>query len=75
MSTPWERYKEKLGDARPWDLLDVENYVDTQTATNRMKICTDCPRLLKSTKQCKECGCFMILKTRLKNATCPIGKW
>jgi len=73
--SPWEKYKQKLGDSRPWDILDTENYIDTEIAMNRMLVCLDCPKLLKITKQCKECGCFMQLKTKLKNATCPLGKW
>jgi len=75
MSNPWEKYKQKLGNSRPWDALNAENYTDAETAMNRMRICLDCPKLLKITKQCKECGCFMNLKTRLTNATCPLGKW
>ena len=27
------------------------------------------------TQQCKKCGCFMKIKTKLKNATCPLQKW
>jgi len=41
----------------------------------RLNICRECPRLFKPTMQCKECGCFMRIKTRLKSASCPIGKW
>lgn len=41
----------------------------------RLDICRACPRLFKPTLQCKECGCFMRVKTRLKSSTCPIGKW
>lgn len=41
----------------------------------RLQICKECPRLFKPTMQCKECGCFMRIKTRLKSASCPIGKW
>ena len=44
-------------------------------AIDRMKICLQCEHFLKMTKQCKKCGCFMVIKTRLPNATCPIGKW
>jgi hypothetical protein len=41
----------------------------------RLEICRQCPRLFKPTMQCKECGCFMRIKTRLKSASCPINKW
>ena len=73
--TPWEKYKEKLGQSRPWDIANHENYADEKIAVERMVICESCPRLIKITKQCKECGCFMSIKTRLEKATCPLGKW
>ena len=41
----------------------------------RLDICLGCDRLIKSTKQCKECGCFMNIKTQLPHASCPLGKW
>jgi hypothetical protein len=44
-------------------------------AEERYNICKMCPELLKLTKQCKKCGCFMAAKTKLSAATCPIGKW
>jgi len=49
---------------------DDKSYIE-----ERMAICLGCPRLFKPTKQCKECGCFMRIKTRLRSAECPIGKW
>lgn len=45
------------------------------SAAQRMQVCMDCEHLFKPTRQCKQCGCFMKVKTRMKNATCPIGKW
>lgn len=43
------------------------------TAKERMEICKACPNL--KLNFCKECGCFMPAKTKLKWASCPIGKW
>ena len=54
---------------------DTEEQKINRNAVDRMKICLQCEHFLKLTKQCKKCGCFMIIKTRLPNATCPIGKW
>jgi hypothetical protein len=71
----WQEYKKKLGETRPWDAFDPTKYTDEDTARKRMDICEVCPRLLKTTHQCKECGCFMKMKTKLKNAECPLGKW
>jgi hypothetical protein len=75
MTTPWQEYKKKLGTTRPWDAADPRNYTDSESSNKRMAICETCPSLLKATHQCKECGCFMKLKTKLKNAECPLGKW
>ncbi len=71
----WEEYKKKLGDTRPWDALDSAKHTDGDIAHKRMEICDACPRLIRATKQCRECGCFMALKTKIANAVCPIGKW
>jgi len=78
----WSDYKKKRSEellngaaVRPTDLLDSANYADAETAEQRYAMCLECPSLIKTTKQCKECGCFMALKTKLKQATCPLGKW
>ena len=41
----------------------------------RLAICNECPYLNKRLMKCKQCGCFMHLKTTLHAAKCPIGKW
>lgn len=76
MTNAWQEYKNKLGTTRPWDLLNpnIEKATEEISET-RYNICIDCDRFLNLTKQCKECGCFMPAKTKLKYATCPIGKW
>lgn len=62
--------------ARPWDLINPHiGRVPIEIATERFSICKSCPQYIKSTTQCKECGCIMKLKTKLPNASCPIGKW
>jgi hypothetical protein len=62
--------------ARPWDLLNRQlGRVDRETARERLDACRCCPRLSKLTRQCSECGCFMALKVKLPNASCPLGKW
>lgn len=38
-------------------------------------ICKSCEYFRKMMKTCKICNCFMPLKTKLKNAKCPKGKW
>ena len=73
--TPWQKYKQNLGEARPWDLLSSEMRTTYESASDRLKICLECPELIQATKQCKKCGCLMTLKTKLSNAVCPLGKW
>lgn len=72
----WDEWKKNLGDSRPWHLLSSEvEKVDEEIATKRYSICQSCPELIKTTKQCKKCGCLMTLKVKLGNAECPLGKW
>jgi rRNA maturation endonuclease Nob1 len=49
--------------------------VSEEEAAKRFAICSGCDRLFKPTATCKECGCFMKVKTKLEKASCPIGKW
>jgi hypothetical protein len=74
--SPWQKYKQSLGETRPWDLINPNtNWVLEEVATNRFEICKSCPELIKLTSQCKKCGCVMSIKTKLEAATCPLGKW
>jgi hypothetical protein len=62
--------------ARPWDLFNRNvGRVKPEIAEGRLSICNDCEHLIKTTKTCKECGCFMSAKVKLPNAECPVGKW
>lgn len=62
--------------ARPWDLFNKNiGRVSSKIQEERFSICQQCPRLVKLTGQCRECGCIMKAKTQLPNASCPIGKW
>lgn len=70
----WEEYKAK-NNVTPIDLLNRNNYIEKVESDKRMQTCLGCEHLIKLTHQCKKCGCLMNLKTKLKDATCPIGKW
>jgi hypothetical protein len=48
---------------------------DGELARERLKVCEECPHLKKIATQCSLCGCFLDLKARLLEATCPIDKW
>jgi hypothetical protein len=72
----WKEYKTKLGETRPWDMLNPNAPQSSdEESESRYNTCLDCDRLLPVTHQCKECGCFMKMKVKLQNATCPLGKW
>jgi hypothetical protein len=74
--TAWEKYKQNLGETRPWNIINPRTeYVEKEESERRYGICQECPELIQMTKTCKKCGCFMSAKTKLLNATCPIGKW
>ena len=73
--TPYQKWKQNLGDVRPWDLLIEDSRVSDEVQKERFDICKACPELIKITSTCKKCGCFMAAKTKLKEAACPIGKW
>jgi hypothetical protein len=73
--TRWELYKEKNG-VTMFDAINPNTQkADIDISEARFEICLSCPELIKITKQCKQCGCFMNAKTKLKHASCPIRKW
>lgn len=60
----------------PLDLVNPNTeWAEESLSNERYNICKSCPELIKLTKQCKKCGCFMAVKTKLQLATCPLGKW
>jgi ribosomal protein L32 len=71
----WEQYKEKHGST-PLDLLNPANYtVSDELRESRYSTCKSCDEYFAPTHQCKKCGCFMNMKTKLEASKCPIGKW
>jgi hypothetical protein len=82
MTSPWQEWKKKnierqqSGAVSPVDFFNPDTeYASDELATHRYLMCSSCPSLIKATKQCKECGCFMNLKVKLASANCPLGKW
>jgi len=74
--TPFEKWKQSLGETRPWDVLNPNTeWAPKEVAAERYEICKKCPFLISATKQCSKCGCIMHVKTRLAKAECPEGKW
>ena len=81
--TNWSTYleekkerEEKLAKVSIFDILDKSKYSNNKMEIDkRISICEGCEHFIKITKKCSKCGCFMKLKTRLTDASCPIGKW
>lgn len=63
-------------EVKPWDLFNknMERALPS-IAKTRLEICKGCPRFVRFTHQCKECGCIMNAKVKLADATCPLNKW
>lgn len=53
----------------------TELVADQKVTEERRAICNSCEHYIKWTTQCKKCGCFMKLKTKLSNVKCPLNKW
>ena len=49
-------------------------FVDTEVREARYDICKACTSFT-ALKTCNECHCIMPLKTKLRDAVCPLGKW
>lgn len=65
-----------MNNVKPWDFLKKETKKSEKSLyTQRVDICSGCDRLFHPTFQCKECGCFMKIKAKLSDASCPLGKW
>tara|TARA_R110002050_G_scaffold174266_1_gene307214 strand:- start:142 stop:327 length:186 start_codon:yes stop_codon:yes gene_type:complete len=54
---------------------EEENNKKKYTSQERIKMCEECEKFFHPTRQCKVCFCFMDIKTKMKNKTCPEGKW
>lgn len=61
-------------------------FVNAHLRAERLSICQGCEHYVEKTRSCgplvKEaftdsplCGCHMPTKTRLKTASCPLGRW
>ena len=65
-----------MADVNFFDLFDPNQpRSDKELIEYRLNICKQCPWLDKRTIRCRKCGCFMKLKSTLRQAECPINKW
>lgn len=55
------------------DAVPQKSYVRSA----RLRICEACPKSFKTLGRlrCRECGCFMEVKSYMRNAKCPLRKW
>jgi hypothetical protein len=56
-------------------ITSMSEKIISKESTQRHDICKGCEHYRKSLDQCKVCGCIMTVKTKLKNTSCPKGKW
>jgi hypothetical protein len=50
-------------------------FVIQPIAQARYDICKACEHFNSTLYTCKQCGCFMKIKVKFQNSSCPIGKW
>jgi hypothetical protein len=79
--TPWQQWKannlakQEAGIVTPTALLNPSTpQAEPKLKAERLAICETCPEYM-ATNQCKQCGCFMPVKTGLLHARCPLAKW
>ena len=68
-------FTEEEKKAKPSILPSLNVFASDSQRLERLSICEDCDTYKASTRQCKECGCFMKVKTRIPSSQCPLGKW
>lgn len=64
------------GPENPYELFDeICGRAEEEVIAERHRICRECDSYVTRTHQCRECWCFMDLKARRPDASCPLGKW
>ena len=56
-------------------IANKEEAVSVEEQERRLGICQGCEFFKPRSQSCQKCGCFMRLKSKLRTANCPIGKW
>ncbi len=49
--------------------IDESEKADEATANKRLNLCKNCDNLISG--MCLKCGCYVEVRTRLKNSECP----
>lgn len=50
-------------------------FVKHEESEKRREICKKCEEYDKKWDRCRQCGCFISIKTKFKSAKCPLDKW
>ncbi|MDH3377070.1 MAG: DUF6171 family protein [Gammaproteobacteria bacterium] len=76
ISESGQSWMDEFKDGLRW-LKKSKEYVIVPRSTykERYDICNSCDSFEQLTKQCRECACFMPLKTRMNITACPRGFW
>ena len=53
------------------DIIKKEINKKKYTAKERIEMCESCEYFKSGTRQCGICWCFMDIKTKMKNKSCP----
>ena len=67
--------KKLISIYKGWWLWAIDTKESRDLMETRMPLCNLCPNKIKLTNTCKECGCFLPAKTRVKDEQCPIDLW
>lgn len=63
-------------EIRPWDIFVKSNgKVIDAIKKSRLEVCNGCEFFLKKVNVCSQCGCYMLAKASISEASCPINKW
>ena len=57
------------------DIIKKEINKKKYTSEERIGMCESCEYFKSGTRQCGICWCFMDIKTKMKNKSCPKDKW
>ena len=53
----------------------AKSLTDQPYVVERLEICKKCEFFDQEKMSCSQCGCYMQIKSRMPDATCPLGKW
>ena len=65
-----------------WELVNYMHqnkdgvlFASEEVAKERLKTCAQCDKFEASESRCRECGCYIPVKSKLILDSCPLNKW